>query len=113
MDTVENEIEEVWITASNVIDKIEKGMINVEHSKLERLKELVEGFNSYVETDTELKKGMIGLMYERHIYLTKLLLLEKLGVRNKWNHALLAEIRDVIYEESDEFGVVDFMATQE
>ena len=113
METKETEINELWILAESVLEKVKKGEIISKKEQLITLQKLIEGYQSFIDSEFELKRGMIGLMYERHIYITKLLLLEKLGVRNKWNHPLLSEVKDILYEESDDFQVYDFMATQE
>ena len=100
---------ELWHHAEELMDKIKKGEVKVTKEQAERLQSLLEGRDAYLYADAELKRGMIGLLYERQIYLSKLWLLEKLGVVNHWLHPLLAQVREILYEETDEFKLDDYM----
>ena len=103
---------ELWQRAKDLKARAENGEIKISQDQMKRLNSMLEGYEAYIEADTELKKGMIGLLYEKQIYLSKLWLLEKLGVQNQWKHPLLQQIRDVLYEETDEFKVDDYRADQ-
>ena len=106
-------MEEKWQTAIELLEKINNGEVQTTEKQKKKLGSLIEGHNAQVEADMELKKGMVGLLYEKYIYSNKICLLEKLGVRNKWRHPLLAEIREILFEENELFEITDFMVSQE
>lgn len=106
-------MEEKWQQAEELLEKIKNGEVQVSDMQRRKLESLIEGHKAQVEADIELKKGMIGLLYEKFIYSSKISLLEKLGVRNKWRHPLLAEMREVLFEENELFEITDFMGSQE
>jgi hypothetical protein len=89
------------------MEKIKGGELKAKQSQIDRLQSLLDGQQAYLYADAELKRGMIGLLYERQVYLSKLWLLEKLGVRNHWNHPLLHTMNMILYEETDEFKLED------
>lgn len=100
---------ELWRHAEETMERIRRGELKATKSQVERLQSLLDGRDAYLYADAELKRGMIGLLYERHIYLSKMWLLEKLGVSNGWYHPLLMRIQEILYEETDEFKLVDYM----
>lgn len=103
---------ELWNRAQEMMQRIENGEVKATKAQIDRLHNLLDGYEAYVDADTELKRGMVGLLYERQIYLSKLWLLEKLGVQNAWKHPLLIEVKDILYETNNDFDLVDFMGSQ-
>ena len=110
---VKEDNKELWKHAESILEKINNGEMNATDEQLAKLQNLIDGHDAFLEADTELKRGMIGLLYERQIYLSKLWLLEKLGVQNKWKHPLLKNVYEILYKQSDDFELVDSMQNQE
>jgi hypothetical protein len=100
---------ELWRQAEATMEKIKRGELKAKQSQIARLQSLLDGQAAYLYADAELKRGMIGLLYERQVYLSKLWLLEKLGIRNQWNHPLLKSVNAILYEETEEFKLLDYM----
>ena len=107
-----NSDKELWRKASETMEKIKSGEVKATKEQVDRLQSLLDGYDAYLYADSELKRGMIGLMYERQIYLSKMWLLEKLGVSNKWDHPLLRKVQDILYEEKDGFKLEDYMESR-
>lgn len=101
--------EDLWRRAEETMGRIRSGKLKATDAQIQRLQALIEGHEAYLQADTELRRGMLGLLYEKHIYLSKMWLLEKLGVSNNWGHPLLEAVRDIIYRQSPKFKRVDFM----
>ena len=110
---IKEDNKELWKHAETILEKVNNGEIKATDEQLRKLQNLIDGHEAYLEADTELKRGMIGLLYERQIYLSKLWLLEKLGVQNKWKHPLLKEVYEILYKPSNDFQLEDYMANQE
>ena len=106
-------MEEKWKKAEELLSKIKRGDITATQLQVQRLEALIEGNKAQMEANFELRKGLIGLMYERRVYQSKLVLIEKLGVSNKWKHPLLVEIKEILYQENDTFQLADFKSTNE
>jgi hypothetical protein len=53
---------------------------------------------------------MIGLMFERQVYLAKLGLIERLGTHNNWDpsYPLLPKLKEILYQENEDFELVDY-----
>ena len=101
----------LWKQAEIVLEKINNGEIQATDEQITKLQNLIDGHLAFIEADTELKRSMIGLLYEKQIYLSKLWLLEKLGVQNRWQHPLLKQLYEYLYKTSDVFQLEDYMAT--
>jgi hypothetical protein len=93
----------LWRHAQETLDRINSGELKATSRETARLQSLLEGQQAWLECNAEQKKGMIGLLYERQLYLSKLRLLDKLGSSNKWNHPMLQQVHTILFEESDEF----------
>jgi len=90
--------------AEETMARIGAGELKATREQVERLQSLLDGREAHVYADAERKRGMIGLLYERHIYLSKMWLLDKLGTTNKWNYPLLTRVRQILHEESSRDG---------
>ena len=108
-----NKMSDNWKIASETLAKIKRGEITATNKQVEKLESLIEGHKAQQEAEFELRKGYIGLLYEKHVYQSKLSLIEKLGVTNKWKHPLLAECKEIIYQESENYQISDFMSSNE
>ena len=106
-------MEDQWKKAEELLAKIKRGEVTATRMQVQRLEALIEGNKAQIEANYELRKGLIGLMYERRVYSSKLVLIEKLGVSNKWKHPLLVEIKEILYQENDTFQLTDFLSTNE
>jgi hypothetical protein len=100
---------ELWKQAQSTMDRIKSGELRVSPTQYERLQSVLEGYSAWAFADSELKRGMIGLLYEHHVYVSKVWFLERLGVENHWAHPLLQEMKQILYEETDEFKLEDYM----
>ena len=99
-----NDNSKIWEAAKETMERIESGDMEASDSQIKRLQELLNGYESFIQADFELKRGMVGLCYEKYFYLVKILWnLEELGNSNKWKHTLLKEIKQILYEENDQF----------
>lgn len=105
-------MEDHWKKAEITLAKIKSGEIKATSQQTAKLEALIEGHKAQLEADYEQRKGLIGLMYERHVYQSKLALIEKLGFCNKWKHPLLSFCKEVIYQNSETFQLSDFMSNQ-
>ena len=112
-DKNKKRMEKQWKNAEELLAKIKRGDITATQLQVQRLEALLEGNQAQMEANFELRKGLIGLMYERKVYQSKLGLIEKLGVSNKWNHPLLIEIKEILYSENETFQLTDFLSTNE
>ena len=98
---------DLWKNAEILTQNIEENKIELTPDQEERLNELIQTYNSYLKADLELKKSMIGILFERQVYMSKIWLLEKIGVKNKWDHPLLEIIQKIIYQENEDFSLID------
>ena len=103
-------MEEQWKKAEELLTRIKRGDVRATELQVARLQALLDGNKAQMEANFELRKGIIGLMYERRVYKSKLVLIEKLGVNNKWKHPLLAECREIVYQENNTFKLSDFLS---
>ena len=102
----------LWDRARELLAAIESGTLEATETQKRNLIDLIDGFQEYTRADTETKRVMTGLMLERQIYLPKLWLLEKVGVQNNWGHPLLQKTKKILFEESKDFTVADFMVSR-
>ena len=106
-------MDEQWKKAETLLAKIKRGEITATELQVQRLEAILEGNKAQIEANFELRKGIIGLMYERRIYQSKLVLIEKLGVSNKWKHPLLGDIKEILYQENETFQLTDFLGAND
>jgi hypothetical protein len=99
---------EVWRRARATMDRIASGELAATRAQVARLQGLLDAHEAWTYADAELKRAAIALMYERHMYLSKLWYLERVGTQHAWHHTLLKEFKRIIFEESDEFKVADY-----
>jgi hypothetical protein len=93
----------LWLHAQQTLERIQSGEITADTAQVQRLQSLLEGQEAWAAMDAGQKRGMIGLLYEYHLYLHKLRSLERFGIDNRWDHPLFVDVRRILYEESDEF----------
>jgi hypothetical protein len=99
---------ELWRRAHAAMDRITSGELPATRAQVERLRSLLDAHEAWIYADEELKRAAVALMYERHMYLSKLWFLERLGTQNGWNHDLLKQFKRIILEESDEFKIAEY-----
>ena len=88
-------------------EEVKNGNLKLKAEQEEKLNSLLEGYRKSEEADLYLKKIMTAVLYERLVYIGKLGVLEKIGLHNEWRHPLLAQMKDILYEESDLFELED------
>lgn len=110
---METHKENLWRKADNAMMQISSGKLVVTKEQINELENLIEGYQAFLKANRQVHCCYAGVLHEKKLFLSKLVYLEKLGVRNKWKHPLLAEIRDIIYEENDQFVVSDFAGSQD
>ena len=98
----------MWQIAESTMEKIKNGDIPASNQQIKRLNDLIEAHRAQLEAETEAKRILIGVIFERYIYHSKLTYLEKLGVKNSWKPKILQEIKDILYDENETFEVTDF-----
>jgi hypothetical protein len=102
----------LWRRASDTMQRITAGEVKPRKGQAARLQKLLDGEDQFNYADSELKRAILGLMFERQVYLSKLWMLEKLGVKNQWKHDLLVEFRSILYEEAEGFKLDDYLANK-
>jgi len=107
MDNEGEVSQDIWKKAAKLTDDIEQNRIKISKDQEDRLNRLILAYNSYLNADQELKKAMIGILYERQVYISKLWLIEKIGIKNKWDHPLLHIIGKILYQDSKDFALTD------
>jgi hypothetical protein len=103
---------DLWRQAKATMDQINSGELKAKPAQVKRLQTLLEGQEAWAYADAELKRAMIGLLYERHVYISKLWFLERVGAQNRWGHPLLRDMNPILYEETDEFKLEDYMGAK-
>jgi hypothetical protein len=104
---------DLWRQAKATLEQINSGELKAKPAQLKRFQSLLEGHEAWAYADSELKRATIGLLYERHVYISKLWFLERLGVQNHWAHPLLRDIKGILYQEADGFKLDDCMGPME
>lgn len=98
----------MWQVAEQMAERIRNGEFSASNSQIKRLNSLIEAHDAQIRAETEAKRTLIGIIFERYIYHSKLTYLERLGVKNGWKPKILQEIKDILYDENDVFEVADF-----
>lgn len=90
--------------AQKLYEKVQNGSIKIKKAQLNRLSALVKAIEMQKQAELELQKIEIGLMYERHIYMGKIDLCNRILIRNAGlKKVALKEMKKIIFSESKDF----------